>query len=306
MFWLALAFVSATFLGLYDVAKKRALTDNAVLPVLLLNTLFSTLLFAPILIDTELGLGTFQGTFLESESGALRDHLLIVLKSAIVLTSWVFGYFAMKHLPITMVGPINATRPVMVLVGAMLIFGERLNLYQWIGVGLSILSLFLMSLVGKREGVDFRRNKWILCIALAAVVGACSGLYDKFIMTQMNPIFVQSWYNFYQFLMMTSFVGLVWYPRRKTSPFHWSWAIPMISILLSIADVAYLFALKQDGSMISIVSMVRRSSVIVSFAFGALMFREKNLRSKALDLVLILIGMLFLYFGTRQMSYLGL
>ena len=33
--WLLLAFTSALLLGLYDVAKKQALRDNAVLPVLL-------------------------------------------------------------------------------------------------------------------------------------------------------------------------------------------------------------------------------------------------------------------------------
>ena len=44
--WLTLAFASAALLGFYDVAKKKALTENAVLPVLLLNTLFSTLLLS--------------------------------------------------------------------------------------------------------------------------------------------------------------------------------------------------------------------------------------------------------------------
>jgi transporter family protein len=51
--------------------------------------------------------------------------------------------------------------------------------------------------------------------------------------------------------------------------------------------------------MISIVSMVRRGSVVVSFLFGAMVFREKNLKSKAVDLVWVLMGMLFLYLGTR-------
>jgi len=39
----------------------------------------------------------------------------------------VFGYIGIKHLPITIVGPVNATRPVLVLVGALAIFCERLN-----------------------------------------------------------------------------------------------------------------------------------------------------------------------------------
>lgn len=298
--WLTLAFTSAALLGLYDVAKKRALTDNAVLPVLLLNTLFSSLLFAPVIVAAECGLGWFDGTLLESVPGDAHAHALVALKSAIVLVSWVFGYFAMKHLPLTIVGPINATRPVMVLVGAMLLFGERLNGYQWVGVALALLSLFLLSRSGRREGVDFAHNVWILCIAAAAVMGAVSGLYDKYIMARLDPVFVQSWYNFYQLLMMGTVVGLLWWPRRRTTtPFHWSWAIPLISIFLSMADFAYLTALGEEGAMISVVSMVRRGSVVVSFCCGALLFHERNLRAKALDLLFILVGMFFLWLGSR-------
>ena len=245
-------------------------------------------------------LGWFDGTLLESVPGDAHAHALVALKSAIVLVSWVFGYFAMKHLPLTIVGPINATRPVMVLVGAMLLFGERLNGYQWVGVALALLSLFLLSRSGRREGVDFAHNVWILCIAAAAVMGAVSGLYDKYIMARLDPVFVQSWYNFYQLLMMGTVVGLLWWPRRRTTtPFHWSWAIPLISIFLSLADFAYLTALGEEGAMISVVSMVRRGSVVVSFCCGALLFHERNLRAKALDLLFILVGMFFLWLGSR-------
>ena len=298
--WLTLAFVSAGLLGLYDAAKKKALTGNAVLPVLLLNTFICSLFFLPAILSAECGLGWFYGTALETAHGSLRDHGLVLLKSAIVLTSWIFGYFAMKHLPITIVGPINATRPVMVLVGAMLLFGERLNAYQWAGVVLAVVSLLMLSRSSRREGVDFAHNRWVLFIALAAVTGAVSGLYDKYIMARLDPVFVQSWYNLYQFAMMAVVVGILWWPRRRSStPFRWSWAIPLISLFLTLADFAYLYALRDPGAMISVVSMIRRGSVIVSFLCGAALFHERNLRAKALDLAFILAGMFFLWLGSR-------
>ena len=272
----------------------------AVLPVLLLNTLFSSLLFLPTILSTAGGWGWFDATPLRCPAGDLHAHLLVVLKSCIVLSSWVFGYFGIKHLPLTIVGPINATRPVMTLVGAMLIFGERLNGYQWVGVVLAIGSLFLLSRSSRREGVDFRHDVWIYCIAAAAVLGAASGLYDKFITRRLDPVFVQSWYTFYQFWMMSAAVLLIWWPRRRrTTPFHWSWAIPFISLFLSAADLCYLYALSDSEAMISVVSMIRRGSVVVSFGFGALLFRERNLRAKAIDLALILVGMVFLWIGSR-------
>lgn len=298
--WLSLAFASAALLGLYDAAKKKALTGNAVLPVLLLNTFFCSLFFLPAILSAECGFGWFDGTVLESSCGTLRAHGLVVLKSAIVLTSWIFGYFGMKHLPLTIVGPINATRPVLVLLGALLIFGERLNASQWAGVLLALVSLFLLGRSSRREGVDFAHNRWILCIAAAALTGAASGLYDKYIMTRLDPVFVQSWYNLYQFLMMAIVVGILWWPRRgHTTPFRWSWAIPFISIFLSAADFAYFYALRDPDAMISVVSMIRRGSVVVSFLCGAALFHERNLRSKAVDLAFILVGMFFLWLGSR-------
>lgn len=297
--WVYLAFLSSLLLGLYDVSKKRALSGNAVIPVLLLNTLFSSLFFVPALADSLCGGGWFDGTLLATTQGSLRDHLLVFAKAVFVLSSWIFGYFGIKHLPITIVGPINATRPVMTLVGAMLLFGERLNVWQWAGVLLALVSLFLLSRASRKEGVDFRHNRWIFCVAAAAVIGAGCGLYDRHIMYSMNPVFVQSWYTFYQLLLMALITLVLWVPQRAEKPFHWSWAIPLISIFLTAADMAYLYALSDGGAMVSVVAMIRRSSVVVSFACGAMLFRERNLRAKALDLLLILVGMILLYIGSR-------
>ena len=298
--WLLLAFLSAVLLGFYDAFKKESLRDNAVLPVLFLNTVFSSLVFVPFILLAFWAPNVLRDTPFSMPVAGWEAHKYILLKSFIVLSSWVFGYFGMKHLPLTIVGPINATRPVMVLLGALLFFGERLNLYQWIGVLLAILSFFMLSRSGKKEGIDFKHNKWIFFIVMAAVTGAISGLYDKYLMTFLNPMLVQSWYNLYQVFIMCPVLLLLWYPRRKTNtPFRWEWTIVGISLFLSAADFVYFYALSYEDSMISIVSMVRRGSVVVSFLFGALFFHEKNLRSKAVDLLLVLIGMFFLYLGSR-------
>lgn len=148
--WLILAFLSATLLGFYDAFKKKALSGNAVIPVLFLNTLFSSLIFVPFIV-TSYTTNALDGTIFHVASGGWEVHKYIILKSFIVLSSWTFGYFGMKHLPLTIVGPINATRPVMTLVGAMLVYGEVLNLYQWIGVILAVVSFLMLSKSGKRK-----------------------------------------------------------------------------------------------------------------------------------------------------------
>ncbi len=304
--WLLLAFMSAALLGFYDSFKKKALDGNAVIPVLFLNTLFSSLIFLPFII-LSYNTNVLDGSIFHVGGGGWVVHKYIVLKSLIVLSSWIFGYFGMKHLPLTIVGPINATRPVMVLVGALLVFGERLNVYQWIGVALAVASFLMLSRSGKKEGIDFKHDRWIYFIVLAAVLGAVSGLYDKYLMAPvsqggvgLDTMMVQSWYNIYQCVMMGIMLVVLWLPKSgQTTRFRWDWCIILISIFLSAADFVYFYALSIPGAMISIVSMVRRGSVIVSFLFGAVLLHEKNLKSKAVDLLLVLLGMLFLYIGSN-------
>lgn len=324
--WLLLAFLSATLLGFYDSFKKVALRGNPVVPVLLLNTLFCSLIFLPCIVLSATTT-MLDGTPFHVASGGWQEHQYIVLKSLIVLSSWVCGYVGMKHLPLTIVGPINATRPVMVLVGAMLVFGERLNLYQWIGVLLAVVSFFMLSRSGKKEGIDFKHDRWIWFIVLAALLGAVSGLYDKYLMAPrenggvgLDRMLVQSWYNIYQCVLMAAVFMVTRYHGNKgprvcsplqqngertgvqgnnVTPFHWTWSIVLVSVFLSAADFMYFYALSLPAAMISVVSMIRRGSVVVSFLVAAVVFHEKNLRSKALDLALVLLGLLFLFLGSR-------
>lgn len=288
MWWLP-AFCSAALLGGYDSFKKISLKDNAVIPVLLLNTFFCTLIFSPWLFTTG-----FQ---------SWEVQIYIIGKSALVLSSWIAGYMAMKHLPLTIVGPVNATRPVLVLLGAIFIFGEKLNLFQWAGVLVAIVAYFLMRLNGKKEG--FRTgNKWIICLVIAVIMGAASGLYDKFLMSPrymgLSRQMVLSWYSLYQAVMMLVVTAVVWWPQRgRTTPFRWKWSIPLISIFLCGADYLYLQALSHPDALIAVVSMIRRGSVLVSFAIGALILKEKNISAKALDLVLVFVSMALLYLGSK-------
>lgn len=319
--WLLLAFTSAALLGFYDVFKKIALKDNSVVLVLTLNTFFGSLIFLPLVVLSATGHLSESSIFYVPVCG-WEVHKYIILKSVIVLSSWLCGYYAMKNLPLTLVGPINATRPVMVLLGALLIFGERLNLYQWLGVSFAIVGYYLLRRSGKKEGIDFRHNRWIIFAVLGALLGAVSALYDKYLLAPeeaggvgLNRMAVQSYFLFYQFFMMAvvylkTCTGEISHSQEQVSapvfPFvrvrDHGWALVfwplMIALFLSAADFVYFYALSQPDALIAVVSMVRRGSVLVSFTVGALVFREKNPWSKALDLAFVILSMIFLYLGS--------
>ena len=292
--WIFLGLMSALCLGFYDVFKKMSLKGNNVPVVLLLNTLFGTLMLSPVLVES-----VAQGHYGPGET--LTQNLLVALKAVIVLSSWILGYFAIKHLPLTIQGPINASRPVLVLLGALLIFGERLNGLQWCGMLLGFASLFFISRIGAKEGFSFKASIWLWMSIGATMLGAVSALYDKFLMGMFRPLQVQAWYSFYQMLMMGVVVLLLrrFAPAHSGGKFKWRWSILGISIFLTVADLAYFYCLTIPGAMISIVSMTRRGSVIIPFLYGVLVLKEKNVKAKAIDLSILFLSLVLLVLGSR-------
>ena len=298
--WLWAAVGSAILLGIYDVFKKQASTRNDVLHILFYATAISTCFFIPMMLSSIFGWGWADGTVFEVPRGTLNEHLLVFLKSIIVSISWITGLMGLKNLPITTAGTIKASRPVFVLIGSILIFGERLNLWQWVAILIALFALWLLGRTSKKEGVDFARNKWIFCMWIAVISGVISALMDKHLMASMKPMFVQSWCNFYIALIIGAILVFGRLAKsRFYSEFRFDWAILLIAVFITMSDFLYFLSLYSSGSMLSVVSMLRRSSVIITFICGALFFKEKHLRSKGLALLILLVGMAILVFSSR-------
>lgn len=186
----------------------------------------------------------------------------------------------------------------MVLLGALLIFGERLNMLQWGGILLGFVSLFLISRVGAKEGFAFKGSKWLWCCFGAALFGAVSALYDKYLLRRFEPLEVQAWYSLYQVFIMGTTVLILNRAKDGATAFRWRWSIPCIAVFLTTADIAYFYALSQPDSMISVVSMIRRGSVLVSFFYGVFALHEKHVRAKLADLCILAASLVLLVLGS--------
>ena len=310
MTWVILAFISALCLGFYDISKKVALRDGSVVDVLTASVLISSCILLVPLLLSRLAPSLMSETAFYVPTLDLRGHLLTVLKSVIVLSSWLCAYLALKHLPISIVSPWQATRPMWTLIGAMLIFGERLNPWQWIGVLLAIGSIFVFQL----SSFDFRlstlsrprlRSNYYLALALAIIIGACSGLYDKYIMRLYDHNAVQVYYTLYQAVMMIIFCYI--HHRRHPSPlspitFRLSplkfLPVALISVFLVISDNVYMLALQDPDSMIAVVSTIRRGGTVIGFAYGLIFLKEKDPYKKVLCMLGILAGLICLALGS--------
>jgi len=298
--WGILGIVTAVLLGIYDIFKKTSLNNNAVIPVLFISIITSTLFFIPAIIGSRLYPGFFHSINFYVPVITFQEHLQIFLKATIVLSSWILAFFAIKNLPLTIVSPIRATAPLWTLLGALIIFSETLNLLQWIGLLITLTFFFLFSTTGKLEGINFKRNKWIFLIIAATLLGSASALWDKYIIKEIDRFSVQAWSGVYQLSIMIPIFAFLWYPKRKsTTPFQWRWTIPLIGIFLTLSDYFYFKALSYPDSLISILSGIRRSGVIIPFIFAALFYKEKNIVKKGLYLLGIITGVILMTIGSR-------
>ena len=298
MHWIAASLLSALFLGVYELCTKHAVRDNAVVPVLFFSTLSGAAVWVGLLLVQMVHPGMLPAS-LVTDQLTLLQHLQLVLKSAIVAASWVFTYFALKHLPLSLGSPIRATSPLWTLFGAILILGERPTWLETVGVLTTLASFVGLSLAGRREGIHFHRDKWVGFLFAGILFGAVSSLYDKYLLGRLHfsvPT-VQAWFSVYLVVLFLPFaIGWKrrWWSRNE---FHWRWSIPFIAFSLLVADYIYFSALRDPHSLVSVVMSLRRGSTLVGFAGGLLFFGEINGWQKLPAVIGILVGIVLTVLG---------
>ena len=298
MNWIALSLLSAFFLGLYDVAKKASVKDNAVAPVLFISVLIGAAVWGALLTIDRYAGGTLPSS-LSVDRITRQQHFLLAAKSLLVGMSWTCAFFALKHLPISIASPIRATSPAFTVCIAVLFMHERPNACQWFGIATILTAFWAFSRIGKSEGISFYRDRWVGLMILATLLGASSAIYDKYLLqsTPLTAATVQAWFSIYLVPVMAPLAMRWLFLERKHKPFRWRWSIVAITLLLLIADFIYFSAIAQPGALISAISPVRRTSIIISFVVGILWLKELNWRPKLLCIAAILGGVFLLSFG---------
>ena len=286
--WTCWILASAVFLAFYDIAKKASVKDNAVLPVLLMATSAGGAAYV-----TVLGLA---GGISSALDVSVQHFVLIAIKSLIVATSWVLTYCALKTLPITIATPIRASAPALVFIAAFFIYGERPSFVQGCGMLLVFAGYWAFSKAGKVEGIDFLRSRAVWFAVGGMCMSALSSMWDKFILQRCAiPVeTVQFWFQLGLVAVYAVLLFIHLFMRLERTRFEWRWTIPVTGILLAAADWLYFHGLAIPDVQISVGSLMRRFSVVITFVLGALVFREQNLKRKGAALAAILAGIVLL------------
>lgn len=296
MTWIVLTLTSAVMLGWYDYLKKRSVRDNAVPIVLLLSVSTAALVWLPMLGLSHSNQASLLPELLRVAPMTWTQHGLVMLKSTLVAASWTLAFIGLKHLPLSIAGPIRSTSPMWTILIAVALLGERPSPRQWLGIVVILFSFYAFSLAGRREGIHFHRDRWVFCMIGATLLGAVSSIYDKYLLqsVRLDVATLQAWFSIYLVPVMIP-LAMHWRLRRTAEHrFEWRWSIPMIAITLLIADFAYFSALQQPNALVSLVSPLRRTSVVIPFMLGIFLFGERNFGGKAACVVGLLVGVFLL------------
>lgn len=298
MHWILASLISAFFLGVYDLFKKHSVRENAVLPVLFLGTLSGAGVWLTLLMVHGWAPGALpQG--LVTQHLTVIQHGQLLFKSALVGASWVGAYFSFKHLPVSIAAPIRATGPVWTVLGALTLLSERPTAIEWLGIATTLGSFAGLSVAGRREGIHFLRDKWVWTMVISTVLGGISALYDKYLLSRagFTAATVQAWFSIYMVLVLLP-LAVGWKRRWWTrGEFHWRWSIPLIGLALLAADYVYFDALRNPEALVSLVSSMRRGSVLVAFGGGLLFFGERYGWRKLPAVIGVLIGIILTAVG---------
>ncbi|PAT35582.1 DMT family transporter [Vandammella animalimorsus] len=292
MTWIALGLLAGLILGTYDFLTKLALKEKNVLEVVFWCSVLGALIWAPFFYAPDSWSNALHSAALAPQHLSLEQQMAVLPKSIMMVMTWILSYYSVKHLPLSISAGVRASGPLWTALGAVLLLSERLSWWQWLGLAVSMGSYYLFSLIGQKEGISFKRNLWVLSMVAATLLSSANALYDKYILAtlHMDLAAVQAYSALQRGTIALLLLPWIFRGMEAISLLTRNWAIPAIAFAYVLAEYIYLAAVQIDGAQISVISVLRRTNLIMVFALSAIFFNERFIRQKIIAISGVLIG----------------
>lgn len=214
--------------------------------------------------------------------------LYAFIKAAVVCAAWLCAFAALKHISVSLYGIMDLSRMVFSTLLGVLVLGERFTLAKAAGMLLVVTGLTLVNLKRGQTGREMTLTVFIAAM-LNCFLNAVSGTMDKVLMQHMTTSQLQFWFM----LFMTVIYGVILLVRREgvvwktLATNYW---VPLMSLSLVVGDRLLFEANANPYSEVTLMTVVKQSSVLVTVLTGWLVYREKNIAYKLLCTLLVLAG----------------
>lgn len=274
--WVILTAFYGLAKGARDGLKKKALEKGGVMEVLFLYTALAFLLTIPFSRDI-FGIPPIY-------------YLWIFIKSFVIFLAWILAFTSIKKMPVSLYGVMDTARMLFSTVIALIFLGETMTLSKGIGLALVLCGLVIVNLGhGKAdENVEF---KYIIFSLLTCLFNAISGVMDKALMStgDINASQLQFWYMFYMTVLYGIYILATRVPLRL-STLKTNYWIVILSVLFVVSDRALFMANAYPESEVTVMTLVKQLSVVVTVLTGKFVFHEKNILQRAICACVVIAG----------------
>lgn len=268
--------------GAREIVKKKAMTKNTVMEVLLFYTLLSFFMVIPQAPQA----GGLEGRF----------YFYIALKSFFIFLAWILSFKAIKKMPVSLYGVLDLSRVLFATFLAVIVLGESISFMQSIGLGLVCLGLLMLKFkpfAKKNQCSEADNSEKVSVLYVLAAFGSCilnaiSGLMDKILSADVSSAQLQFWYMLF---LVGYYLLYVLVTRTRISKTVWkNKYIWILAILFVLADKALFVANGYPESKVTIMTLIKQSGCIVTILGGKLFFNEKNITYRLICALIIVAG----------------
>ena len=291
MAWILLVLLYGLLKGGREIAKKKAMTKNTVMEVLFVYTLMSFVFVLPEI----------------PQAGGMepRFFALIALKSFVMFLAWLFGFYSLKKMPVSLYGVLSLSRVLFATLSGVIFLHEVVGVFQITGLVIVCAGLLLLGVQPKKKELPQQEPStqpadpaliqdnsvkpiFIILAFASCILNAVSGFMDKILMRDVTSSQLQFWYM----LFLIIYYGLFVLIRRiKIDPSvfknGWVWAL---AIMFVIGDKALFIANGMEASRITIMTLIKQSSCLVTIIGGKIFFKEDRILYRLMCAAIILGG----------------
>lgn len=291
--WIFLVLFYGVLKGAREIAKKLAMNKNSVMEVLVIYTLISFVFVIP--------------SFPKALGLEYKFYFLIAIKSFAIFIAWICGFYSLKRLPVSVVGILDLSRIIFATMSGVLFLHEALYINQITGLfivcaGLLLLRFkppFLKKIFGVKDNALISSNLsgntqstafFVTLAFVNCILNAFSGFMDKILMKDITSSQLQFWYML--FLVIYYFIFII-VTRTKISSSVWKnkW-VWIMAFMFVISDKALFIANGAKASRITIMTLLKQSSCLVTIIGGRLVFKESNTFYKLFCAAVIIAGII--------------
>lgn len=284
--WVTYGLLAGVVLGLYDFWTKKGMEGNGVMAVVFWSALFGAMAWSVAFLP----ISATSGFHVDVSTTTPKQQALILFKGLMMTGSWIFAYYSVRELPMSFSGAMRASGPLWTFVGGALVFGELLTPIQFGVVLVSVIAYFVLSQIGKKEGISVNRSLPVLMMLLATILSAMTTVYDKWLVQvlELRPNDIQAWSALHR--CVVSGLIMLWFCRDGRGPFvpKWSIWIPLIGLAWVGAEWIYFLAIQDPDANVTYLSVFRRASLVIGFLLSIFLIGENNVRQKAVVILILL------------------